>query len=106
MDIHDFGGEISVADIAEAHRWDREVERQHQVCFRGCWVDQRSGRVFCLVEAPDAAAAAAVHRDSHGLVAHEVHEVHEVQGAAASRGEPRAHGSLDGSAGSASDVRR
>lgn len=77
MDIHDFGSEISVADVAQAHRWDREVERRRLVRFRGCWVDQRAGRVFCLVEAPDAAAAAAVHRDSHGLVAHEVHEVQE-----------------------------
>lgn len=75
MDIHEFGAGICATTVADAHRRDREVEREHQVRFRGCWVDEQAGRVFCLLEAPDASVAAAVHRDSHGLVAHEVHEV-------------------------------
>jgi hypothetical protein len=29
-------------------------------------VDQEHGKVFCLVQAPDAEAAAAVHREAHG----------------------------------------
>jgi hypothetical protein len=38
-------------------------------------VDERDGKVFCLVEAPDADAAHRVHREAHGLVADEIYEV-------------------------------
>ena len=41
------------------------------------WVDEAQGKIFCLVEAPDAEAASTVHREAHGLVADEVHEVQE-----------------------------
>lgn len=34
-------------------------------------------RVFCLVEAPDAEAATAVHREAHGLVADQIFKVDE-----------------------------
>ena len=45
----------------------------------GKWktVDENSGKVFCLVEAPDAEAAHAVHREAHGLVADSITEVRE-----------------------------
>jgi Protein of unknown function (DUF4242) len=41
------------------------------------WVDGKHGKIFCLVEAPDADAAATVHREAHGLVAKEIYEVQE-----------------------------
>jgi len=41
------------------------------------WVDEGGGKVFCLVDAPDAAAAARVHKEAHGLVADEIFEVEE-----------------------------
>ena len=41
------------------------------------WVDERGGRVFCLVEAPSAEAAADVHRKAHGLVADHIYRVQE-----------------------------
>jgi hypothetical protein len=44
----------------------------------GIWVDDKAGKVFCLVEAPDADAAHTVHREAHGLVADEIYPV--VQG--------------------------
>jgi hypothetical protein len=37
----------------------------------------RTGKVFCLVEAPDADTAAAVHREAHGLLADEIVPVRE-----------------------------
>jgi hypothetical protein len=40
-------------------------------------VDEREGRIFCLVEAPDAQAADIVHRAAHGLVADEIYQVRE-----------------------------
>ena len=41
------------------------------------WVDEAAGKIFCLVEAPDAEAANTVHRDAHGLVADEIYTVSE-----------------------------
>ena len=41
------------------------------------WVDEEAGKIFCLVEAPDAEAANTVHREAHGLVADEIYQVSE-----------------------------
>ena len=41
------------------------------------WVDEANSKVFCLVDAPDAEAAATVHREAHGLVADEIYPVAE-----------------------------
>jgi hypothetical protein len=41
------------------------------------WFDDKAGKVFCLVEAPNKEAAAAVHREAHGLLADEIIEVKE-----------------------------
>jgi hypothetical protein len=40
-------------------------------------VDEAQGKIFCLVDAPDASVAAAVHREAHGMVADETYLVHE-----------------------------
>ena len=37
--------------------------------------DEVAGKSFCLIEAPDADAAHAVHREAHGLVADEIYPV-------------------------------
>jgi len=41
------------------------------------WFDEGSGKVFCLVSAPNREAAMKVHREGHGLVADEIIEVKE-----------------------------
>ncbi len=41
------------------------------------WVDEAAGKIFCLVDAPDAEAANTVHREAHGLVADEIYPVSE-----------------------------
>ena len=41
------------------------------------WFDEDTGKVFCLVEAQTKEAAAAVHREAHGLLADEIIEVQE-----------------------------
>jgi hypothetical protein len=38
---------------------------------------RKEGKIFCLVEAPDAETAHRVHREAHGLVADEIYEVQE-----------------------------
>ena len=47
------------------------------VQYRKFWVDEADGKVFCLVEAPDAETAATVHREAHGLVADKIYLVRE-----------------------------
>ena len=51
------------------------------------WVDEQQGKVFCLVEAPSAEAAATVHKEAHGLVADEIFEVQEGTGPATGPGQ-------------------
>ena len=45
--------------------------------YKHYWVDESTGTIFCLVEAPSKEAAARVHREAHGLTADEIHEVTE-----------------------------
>jgi hypothetical protein len=49
----------------------------HDVRFLRYWVNEQQGKVFCLVEAPSADDASAVHRQAHGLVADEIYIVQE-----------------------------
>jgi uncharacterized protein DUF4242 len=56
---------------------DLQTQGKHDVNYLRYWVDEGKGKVFCLVEAPSADAAATVHREAHGLVADDVFEVKE-----------------------------
>jgi hypothetical protein len=47
------------------------------VNYKSYWVDEKAGKIFCLVEAPDADTARTVHREAHGLVADEIYVVQE-----------------------------
>jgi len=49
----------------------------HDVRYLRYWVDEDAGRIFCLVEAPTAEAAEAVHQEAHGLVADHIYRVQE-----------------------------
>jgi hypothetical protein len=77
MDIHTIGGSVSAEDAAHAHQADLATQDRYGVDYKRYWVDQGSGRIFCLVEAPDAEAAVAVHREAHGLVADAIFPVVE-----------------------------
>lgn len=79
MDIHHaVPADADAQAVAEAHLADLRIQDEHGVRYVNYWFDAEAHTIFCLVEAPDAAAAATVHRDAHGLVADEIHEV--VQG--------------------------
>jgi hypothetical protein len=78
MDVHTMDGAIGVNDVAQAHQADLQVQGKHDVNYLHYWVDQNNGKIFCLVDAPTADAAATVHREAHGLVADEIYPV--VQG--------------------------
>jgi hypothetical protein len=75
LDVHHLEKGVKVEDVAKAHQKDLAVEGSHGVEYQRYWVDESSGTIYCLVEAPSAEAATAVHREAHGLVADEVCEV-------------------------------
>ena len=50
--------------------------KKYGVDYKRYWVDEKAGKIFCLVEAPDAEANT-VHREAHGLVADEIYEVQQ-----------------------------
>lgn len=77
MDVHEIDGGVAMNDVAQAHLADLKIQAAHDVRYLKYWVDERSGRVFCLVEAPSAQAAADVHREAHGLVADHIYRVQE-----------------------------
>ena len=77
MDVHDIPGGVAMDDVARAHLADLEIQPAHDVRYLRYWVDDAAGRVFCLVEAPSAQAAADVHQQAHGLVADQIFRVQE-----------------------------
>lgn len=77
MDIHKGVEGLTTAAVTEAHRKDLEVQGKYGVKYLKYWYDEGTGTVFCLCEAPNKAAAKAVHREAHGGVADEIIEVKE-----------------------------
>jgi hypothetical protein len=78
MDVHrNLPDGTSAADVAGAHAADLATQDKYGVKYLKYWVDESDGKVFCLVEAPDAETASTVHREAHGLVADEIYEVQE-----------------------------
>jgi Protein of unknown function (DUF4242) len=76
MDVHTIAG-ASADAVAQAHKADLRTQDGYDVRYLRYWVDEAEGKVFCLVEAPSADAAATVHREAHGLVADEIFQVQE-----------------------------
>jgi class 3 adenylate cyclase len=74
MDIHELG-EVSAEDVAKAHVADLEAQEKYGVNYLKYWVNEKCGKVFCLVDAPNAEAANACHCEAHGLVARKIIEI-------------------------------
>lgn len=77
MDIHDGIDGLTAQAVADAHAADLQVQERYGVQYLRYWFNEDSGTVFCLVAAPDADTARAVHREAHGLVADTVIPVME-----------------------------
>jgi hypothetical protein len=78
MDVHHLGpGKVTAKDVAAAHQKDLAVGARHDVKYLNYWLDEQTGTVRCLVDAPSAEAAVAVHREAHGLVPDAIEEVSE-----------------------------
>lgn len=74
MDIHELKG-VKAEDVAKAHEKDVEVQKKYGVQYRKYWVNEQAGKIFCLVDAPNAEAAECVHREAHGIVADKLIEI-------------------------------
>lgn len=74
IDIHNLPG-VTPDDVAKAHAADVKAQDQYGVQYVKYWVNEESGKVFCLCDAPSAEAATTVHRQAHGLVAERIIEV-------------------------------
>jgi hypothetical protein len=77
MDEHSGLEGLTAEAVAGAHQRDLEVQGKYGVHYLRYWFNEAEGKVYCLVDAPDADAAHAVHREAHGLVADQVTPVHE-----------------------------
>ena len=77
MDVHHKVDGLTAEAVAGAHQRDLEVQGAYGVDYQRYWFDEQSGKVFCLVDAPDAETAARVHREAHGLEADELIPVAE-----------------------------
>src|SRR3954469_19709692 len=70
LDVHELGkGKVTAEAVAAAHQRDLATEGKHRVAFKAYWVDEKEGKIYCLVEAPTRAAVNAVHKEAHGLMA-------------------------------------
>jgi hypothetical protein len=58
MDVHKLDGPVSSDEVAKAHQADLAKQGEYGVEYKRYWVDENGGRIFCLVEAPDADTAA------------------------------------------------
>lgn len=74
LDVHTVPG-ATPADLRKAHEADMAVQSKYGVDYRKYWLNEKCGKVFCLVEAPDVESAMRVHREAHGLVAEKIIEI-------------------------------
>ncbi len=77
MDEHNSVDGLTAEAVAGAHARDLEVQNKHGVKYISYWFNEKAGKVYCLVDAPNPEAAHAVHKEAHGLVADEIIEVQE-----------------------------
>ena len=72
MDIHHKVEGLTTDAVTAAHRMDLAIQARYGVRFINYWYDEKSGKVFCLTEAPAPEAIAECHREAHGLLADEI----------------------------------
>ena len=70
-------GSVTSKDVADAHMADVKTQGKYGVQYLRYWFDEKNGKIFCLVDAPNADAANRVHKEARGLVADEIYPVTE-----------------------------
>ncbi|MFI6392761.1 SCO4226 family nickel-binding protein [Nonomuraea sp. NPDC050547] len=74
MDVHHGMQGITAEKLREAHDADLAIQSEEKVSFEQAWADPDSGLVYCLSDAPDAAAVQRIHQRA-GHPADEIHPV-------------------------------
>ena len=78
MDVHTtIPDDADAAAVADAHAADLRIQDKYETRYLNYWFDAANRKIFCLVEAPDASTAHAVHQEAHGLVADEIYAVEQ-----------------------------
>ena len=77
LDIHKHIPGLTKDAAEAAHQRDLATQDRHNARYLKYWFNDKTGDVFCLVEAPTKEAATRVHQEAHGLVADEIIEVQE-----------------------------
>ena len=52
MDVHDHIEGLTAEAVAKAHQADLNTQGKHNVKYLRYWFDERTGKVFCLIDAP------------------------------------------------------
>ena len=77
IDTHEKIDGLTPEAVTGAHAMDLAAQEKFGVNYLKYWFNEGTGRVYCLVDAPNAEAARKVHEEAHGLVADEIVEVSE-----------------------------
>src|SRR5207249_11130484 len=64
MDVHEGMTGITDEALAAAHQADLDIQGDEGVNFKHAWSDPKTGKVFCLSEAPNAEAVKRIHQRS------------------------------------------
>ena len=76
IDVHELEpGQVTMADVEDAHIRDLATQGKYNVSFLKFWVDEQKGKVYCLSQAPDAASIETTHGEAHGLIPSQVFQV-------------------------------
>jgi hypothetical protein len=75
MDVHDGLLDATQEDVRVAHQRDLDLQNKYGVRYLTYWFNDPSGKVFCLVEAPDQETAVSCHKEAHGLIPSHMIEV-------------------------------
>jgi hypothetical protein len=62
MDVHEGMTGITAEALAAAHQADLDIQDEEGVNFKHAWADPKTGKVFCLSEAPSAEAVKRIHK--------------------------------------------
>jgi AraC-like DNA-binding protein len=68
MDVHRGGG-FTLEDVKTGHLADLAIQSKYGVRYVQYWVNEKAGRIFCLMEAPNKEACHKVHHEAQGNTA-------------------------------------
>ena len=74
MDVHSNMQGVDQHTLHSAHQADLEIQGDEDVRFLHAWADPKSGKVFCLSEAPSRDAVLRIHQRA----GHPTDEIYEV----------------------------